>query len=110
VMLSSTQPVMGEAIMAPAARKTLTVEKAPAPEVKVAPLPEKTSNGTKKTSKEADKRAELKETVAGDAIKNPARLHALLETAPESAKPALLRAIAISEAGYKKALESLEQP
>ncbi|MFC1939418.1 DUF5667 domain-containing protein [Chloroflexota bacterium] len=107
-MLSSTQPARGEAIMAPAAREALTVEKAPAPEVKVAP--EKTSNGTKKVRKKADKRTELRETVAGDATENTARLQALLETAPESAKPALLRAIAISKAGYKKALESLEQP
>ena len=52
--------------------------------------------------------ARLKATVASYAINHPARLRALLKTVPESAKPALQRAIDISEAGYKKALKSLD--
>jgi len=38
---------------------------------------------------------------------HPARLRALLETAPESVKPALLRAIAASEANYQIALGNI---
>jgi len=50
-------------------------------------------------------RAELRTTVANYAINHPAVLRAALEKAPESAKPALRRAIAISEAGYRRALK-----
>ena len=53
-------------------------------------------------------RARLKSTMMSHASNHPARLHALLETALESTKPALLRAIAISETGYENALESLD--
>ncbi len=42
------------------------------------------------------------------AVNHPGRLHELLERAPESAKPALQRAIAISAASYNKALEDLD--
>ena len=43
------------------------------------------------------------------AIDHPAALRAMLKRAPESAKPALLRAIAISVAGYEKALKATEE-
>ena len=46
--------------------------------------------------------------VAQDAANNTAALNAVLEKAPESAKPALRRAIAVSEAGYQEVLEALE--
>jgi hypothetical protein len=65
----------------------------------------------KKVNKEdrtVDQRAKLKTTVENQANNNIARLRALLETAPESAKPALERAIELSENGYKKAVESLK--
>jgi hypothetical protein len=39
---------------------------------------------------------------------HPAALRALLEKVPESAKPALRRAIAASEVNYQKALEALD--
>ena len=42
------------------------------------------------------------------AVDHPDRLHELLERAPESAKPALQRAIAVSVASYNKALEDLD--
>ncbi|MFH1383007.1 MAG: DUF5667 domain-containing protein [Chloroflexota bacterium] len=49
-------------------------------------------------------------TMMGQALMDePARLRALLQTVPPSAIPALLRAIAISEAGYQQVLESLGQ-
>lgn len=56
-----------------------------------------------------DKRAKLKVIVARNAARHPAALRAALERVPESAKPALLRAIAKSDAEYKKALEALAE-
>jgi len=53
-------------------------------------------------------RAKLRITVANYAINHPAGLRAALEKAPESAKPALRRAIIISVAGYEKALKALD--
>ncbi len=50
-------------------------------------------------------RAKLRSTVANYAINHPAGLRAALEKAPESAKSALRRAIAVSEAGYERALK-----
>lgn len=53
-------------------------------------------------------RTKLKQIISQDADNNMARLRAELEKAPESARSALQRAIAASEHGYKKALESLD--
>ncbi len=53
-------------------------------------------------------RADLKIRVAHWAVSHPAALRAALEKAPEEVKAALLRAIAVSEAGYEKALEALD--
>ena len=53
-------------------------------------------------------RAKLRETVGHYAADHTAALRAVLKKAPESAKPALLKAIAISEAGYQKALRALD--
>lgn len=55
------------------------------------------------------RRAVLKARVAEYAYNHPARLRELLRTAPESARPALLRAIAASERGYEEALRSLDE-
>ncbi len=57
----------------------------------------------------ADRRSRLRSTMMRHAAYQPARLRALLKTVPESARPALLRAIAISERGYDKALQSLDE-
>ncbi len=73
------------------------------------PLLTEQAGDAREVSNGADRRAKLKETVISDAEANPERLRALLETVPESAKPALLKAIAISEAGYEKAIKSLER-
>lgn len=43
------------------------------------------------------------------AVNHPARLRAMLEKAPESARPAIRQAIAASVVTYRKALEELEQ-
>ena len=57
-----------------------------------------------------DRWTNLKINVANQASTNTARLRALLETAPESAKPALKKAIYNLEANYRKAIESLNEP
>ena len=57
---------------------------------------------------EGNDRARLRMRVAHFAVNHPAALHAALRQAPEAVKPALLRAIAVSEAGYEKALEALD--
>lgn len=52
--------------------------------------------------------AKLKATLTYYAINHPAALNAALDKAPESAKPALRRAIAVSVAGYEEALLALD--
>jgi len=52
-------------------------------------------------------RAELRTILGHNAVDHPAQLRAALETAPPSVRPILLQAIALSEAGYETALESL---
>jgi len=116
VVLSSTQEVTTGVTTAPAvekapvAREALVAEEAPVVEetlaVEEAPILPERGKGDKPVR--VDRRARLRAIVAGRAINHPARLRALLKAAPESAKPALIRAIAISETGYKKALESLD--
>jgi hypothetical protein len=72
---------------------------APAPEAAVS------NNGG---DAQADNQARLRMTLEYNAVNSTAALNAALEKAPESVKPALLEAIAISEAGYQKALEALD--
>ncbi len=117
VDLASPQEVTGE-LMVPAAREAPVAEKALVPEeafpvedallVEDAPLPPEPAGGGKESPVGVDRRARLRVIVARNAISNSARLRALLETVPQSAKAALLQAIAVSEAGYEKALESLD--
>ena len=64
--------------------------------------------GAEASAGKLDNRAKLKITVAHYAVNHPAVLRATLEKVPEQAKPALRRAIAVSVAGYEKALEALE--
>jgi hypothetical protein len=55
-----------------------------------------------------DQRARLRAMVTYQSTHNPARLKAALANASPQARLALLRAIAVSETGYEKALMSLE--
>ena len=55
-----------------------------------------------------DHQARLRATVAQYARNHPERLRGLLKTAPQSARPALRRAIDLSEAGYEKVLQSFD--
>jgi hypothetical protein len=53
--------------------------------------------------------AQLWNTLAYDAANNQAVLRAALDGVPESVKPALRQAIAVSDTGYEEALAALEQ-
>ena len=53
-------------------------------------------------------KALLKARITFQAAQNTARLRAALDKAPSEAKSALLRAIAVSQSGYEKALQSME--
>jgi len=79
-----------------------------APPAPSATAPSEQARGGKDAHVQANGRAKLRVRLAGYATNHPARLRAVLETAPESAKPALRRAIAASVAGYNKALEALD--
>ena len=103
---------------APLPKKALTAEKAPAPEktpeakeaptVQRVPLPAGPVKDIQKVRIETARRAKLKVEVARNAAEHTERLRAALETAPEAAKPALLKAIADSKNGYQKAIKSLD--
>jgi len=56
----------------------------------------------------ANNRVRLRLTLEYSAATQQAKLQDVLETAPESVKPALRRAIAVSEAGYEQALDALD--
>jgi hypothetical protein len=86
-----------EVLMAPSAPVPAPAEEAP----EEAPADEG-------VSAEGKRRAELRIIVGGCACNNPEALRAALKEAPPSAKPALRRAIFISEIGYDRALAALD--
>jgi hypothetical protein len=89
----------------------LMVPPAPAEETPPEPAPPPQPGrgwGGREDNAQADNRAQLRNTVAHYAAKNQAVLRAVLGKVPESARPALRRAIAVSEAGYQRALEALD--
>ena len=87
---------------APAAREAPVVEEVPAPV-----RPEETRGGRDEGIK-VDKRAKLRMMMARNAVNHPSALRAALKRAPESVKPALLKAIAASDTSYKQALNALD--
>jgi len=91
------------AVLISAQREEGEAVRAPAPAF-VAP-DESTKNG-KGINIPTNGRARLRLALARYAINHPTALRAVLNTAPESTKPALRQAIAISVAGYEKALEA----
>ncbi|MCK4368920.1 MAG: hypothetical protein KAV68_04555 [Dehalococcoidales bacterium] len=66
------------------------------------------AEGDRGVSTWANNRAQLRMLLERYAVNHPAALRAILEKVPEAAKPALLRAIVVSEAGYREALEALD--
>ncbi len=81
-------------------------EEAPPPPAPAPPPGE--AWGDRDGSPQAGNRAQLRNMVAHYAADHPAALQAILDKVPESTKPALRRAIAVSVAGYKRALEALD--
>ena len=82
----------------------------PQPEKEAAGITEQTGEGLLSAARaEAVQRARLRVLLGRYAATHPAQLRALLERAPEEAKPALRRAIAISMASYRQALRNLER-
>lgn len=57
-----------------------------------------------------EKAQKLKTLLSAYAVKHPAQLRTALEKVPEPARQDILRAIAITAAGYEKALRSIERP
>ena len=80
------------------------------PGMVTAPGPAEEARNGKDASVGNNNRAKLRTVVAGYAANHPDALRAVLRKAPESAKPALRRAIAVSVGGYKRALAALDQP
>ncbi len=70
--------------------------------------PQPAEEGGKGIPAPANARAKLRMHLKRNAANHPAVLRAVLEKAPDSAKPALRRAIAVSVASYEKALEALD--
>ena len=103
--LVSAQEVAGT--LAPVPAPTPLPAFAPSEEARIpAPAPKDARGGGQAV--EVGKHAKLRMTVVQSAANNPTVLRAVLEKAPESAKPALRRAIAVSVAGYERALEALD--
>ncbi len=91
------------------ARLTSSIEVAEAPKA-LAPTPvspEETA-GDRDVYVGANSQAKLRMTIAHYAVNHPADLRAALKKAPESAKPALRRAIIISITGYERVLKALD--
>jgi len=93
------------AVLATTQKKEAGVLLAPPPS---APAPSELTRRGRDEGIKVDKRAKLRVTLGRYAINHPARLRAALDKAPESAKPALLKAIAISKAGCNNALKGLD--
>ena len=71
------------------------------------PAPEADMKDDEDVYRQNGGRTELVILLENYAVNHPAKLSAALETAPESVKPALLRAIAVSVAGYEKVLNAI---
>jgi len=117
-VLSSTQELMADVAMTPEAEEESAAREAPLPgkalgpeeatAVEEAPLLTEPAAGGKQAGAKVDRRSRLRATVEYQANNNTARLRDLLETVPESTKPALQQAIDLLETGYENALESLD--
>jgi hypothetical protein len=95
--------VSAEGEGAPKAMMALPPAPSPAP-----PAPPEEAQVAGGVQAEANGRAELKRMVAYYAANGRLALNTGLGKAPESAKPALRRAIAVSEAGYEEILAALD--
>ena len=96
------------AILTAVQKEEAAVFMAPAPAAEAPPAPPEHARGAKEPPAQANRRAKLRTVVAHYAVNHPEALRAALKTAPESAKPALRRAITVSIARYQKALKTLD--
>ena len=88
---------------------TVPAPSAPSEEVAPAPMPSERAAGDDTDSPVGNhNRAKLRVAVAVYAADHDAALRAELRKVPASVRPALHRAIAVSEAGYEKALAALD--
>ncbi len=71
------------------------------------PAAERAVEDTEDVHPKAGSQAKLRVILERYATNHPARLRAALETAPESVKPALSRAISVSVIGYERILEAI---
>ena len=100
----------GAPVMAPMDRFQATDASLTPPMVgEKAPLPPEGANYSLEASPGFDRRARLRTIVRRYAFEHPERMRAVLEEVHASSKPALLRAIVISEADYTKVLQSLAE-
>jgi len=89
--------------LALAQREKSEVVMAPAPAFFA---PDESAGSGKGVNIQGNGHGKLRRMLALYAVSHPARLRAILQEAPESAKPALRQAITIAVAGYEKALEA----
>ncbi len=90
-------------------KKEMPAETLIAPSQAPAPVPQPQAEASASDiPAPASERGRLKILLKHNAANHPAVLRAVLKRAPESAKPALRRAIAASEASYKQALDDLD--
>lgn len=103
-----------EEMPAPPTKQDNRAVMAPAPLVAPPPAPPGQANqgrrgeGGQGKGAEIAARAKLRGIMSRNAEEHSAALQAVLERAPESAQPALLRAIAAAETGYQEALRALD--
>jgi hypothetical protein len=112
MMMAPTLPVKEEPVAEKPELRAVPAQPAPrqASELQPAPpvlTPERAEADTEGI--EVDRRAKLRMTVMRNLAKHREALRTALERAPESARPALLRAIAASDAEYEKILEALKE-
>ena len=93
------------AVLVSAQMEEAGIKRTPLPAPAFVAPDESTENG-KGINIQANNRAKLRLALARYAINHPAALRAVLNTAPEPTKSALRQAIAISVAGYEKALKA----
>lgn len=103
-----THLMMIASLVSPREREREQMIAPPSPAPALAPPPEQSREGVVPAPVRPDnKRARLRMAVARYAMQHPEALRAALNNAPESAKPALRRAIAISVRGYERALRAV---
>ena len=111
-VLSSGPEMFGEVAKAPMVEEASALAEAPipgeAPMAEKAPLLRERARPAGEARIRTEHRAKLQVFMRQRAMAQRVRLRAVLETAPGSARPALLRAIAVSEKGYDRVLESLD--